>query len=52
MGAVLAAERPLEPIEWAASCGGFTIEDDHDAEYRYTRSVTRTCRSLVRSAMA
>lgn len=34
-GAILSSQRRLELVRWAVSCGGFVIEDDYDAEFRY-----------------
>ena len=36
-GVVLAAERRLELVSWAAQRGAIIIEDDYDAEFRYDR---------------
>jgi GntR family transcriptional regulator / MocR family aminotransferase len=32
---VLSPQRRLELLAWASASGGFVIEDDYDAEYRY-----------------
>jgi len=34
-GGILSAERRQELVAWAHTCGGFIVEDDYDAEYRY-----------------
>jgi GntR family transcriptional regulator/MocR family aminotransferase len=36
MGVTMSADRRLELIQWAASANAWIIEDDYDAEYRYT----------------
>ena len=36
-GVVLAPERRAALVEWASRTGGFVLEDDYDAEYRYDR---------------
>jgi GntR family transcriptional regulator/MocR family aminotransferase len=36
-GAVLAADRRAALLEWAVRRGGFVLEDEYDAEYRYDR---------------
>ena len=36
-GAVMAVERRVALIEWAARTGAFVIEDDYDAEFRFDR---------------
>ncbi|MBB3062530.1 PLP-dependent aminotransferase family protein [Microbulbifer rhizosphaerae] len=35
LGSVLSLERRLQILNWAGECGGWIIEDDYDAEYRY-----------------
>jgi GntR family transcriptional regulator/MocR family aminotransferase len=34
-GVVLSASRRIELVDWARATGGYIIEDDYDAEYRY-----------------
>jgi GntR family transcriptional regulator/MocR family aminotransferase len=34
-GVVLSAQRRHELVEWATTCGGWIVEDDYDAEFRY-----------------
>jgi len=34
-GAVLSSARRLALVHWASACGGFIVEDDYDAEFRY-----------------
>jgi GntR family transcriptional regulator/MocR family aminotransferase len=36
-GVVLSPSRRLELVEWARAVGGYVVEDDYDAEYRYDR---------------
>jgi GntR family transcriptional regulator/MocR family aminotransferase len=36
-GVVLSAARRTALVDWARSSGGYVIEDDYDAEYRYDR---------------
>ena len=36
-GVVLSASRRIDLLDWARSSGGYIIEDDYDAEYRYDR---------------
>ncbi|HLM63070.1 MAG TPA: PLP-dependent aminotransferase family protein [Acidimicrobiales bacterium] len=36
-GVVLSATRRTELADWARATGGYVIEDDYDAEYRYDR---------------
>jgi GntR family transcriptional regulator/MocR family aminotransferase len=36
-GVVLSADRRIKLIDWAGRGGGYVIEDDYDAEYRYDR---------------
>jgi GntR family transcriptional regulator/MocR family aminotransferase len=36
MGVTMSADRRLELIQWAASANAWIIEDDYDAEYRYS----------------
>lgn len=40
-GVVLAPERRRALIDWAETTGGYIIEDDYDAEYRYDRQPVR-----------
>lgn len=35
LGSTLSLERRLEILNWAGEAGGWIIEDDYDAEYRY-----------------
>jgi GntR family transcriptional regulator / MocR family aminotransferase len=37
-GAVTSPARRHALLEWARSCGGFIVEDDYDAEFRYDRT--------------
>lgn len=36
-GVVLSASRRISLVDWARTSGGYIIEDDYDAEYRYDR---------------
>ncbi|HEY4382604.1 MAG TPA: PLP-dependent aminotransferase family protein [Acidobacteriaceae bacterium] len=36
MGVTMSADRRLELLRWAADAGAWIIEDDYDAEYRYS----------------
>jgi GntR family transcriptional regulator/MocR family aminotransferase len=36
-GVVLSASRRIDLLDWARTSGGYIIEDDYDAEYRYDR---------------
>jgi len=36
-GVVLSAKRRMKLVDWARTSGGYIIEDDYDAEYRYDR---------------
>ncbi|GLY87525.1 PLP-dependent aminotransferase family protein [Actinoallomurus iriomotensis] len=36
-GVVLSADRRIALTDWARTSGGYVIEDDYDAEYRYDR---------------
>jgi GntR family transcriptional regulator/MocR family aminotransferase len=36
-GVVLSAGRRIDLVDWARTSGGYIIEDDYDAEYRYDR---------------
>jgi GntR family transcriptional regulator/MocR family aminotransferase len=36
-GVVLSADRRIKLVDWARTSGGWVIEDDYDAEYRYDR---------------
>ena len=36
MGVTMAADRRMELIQWAVSANAWIIEDDYDAEYRYS----------------
>lgn len=46
-GVVLAAERRLELIAWAARRGAVVIEDDYDAEFRYDREPVGSLQGLA-----
>ncbi|HEY3734407.1 MAG TPA: PLP-dependent aminotransferase family protein [Streptosporangiaceae bacterium] len=46
-GVVLAPERRLALLDWAASRGGTIVEDDYDAEFRYDRDPVGTIQGLA-----
>jgi GntR family transcriptional regulator / MocR family aminotransferase len=46
-GVVMAAERRLALIEWAARHDAFVIEDDYDAEFRYDREPVGSLQGLA-----
>ncbi|MCW2905950.1 MAG: GntR family transcriptional regulator [Actinomycetia bacterium] len=46
-GVVLAPERRLALLDWAAAHGGTIIEDDYDAEFRYDRDPVGTIQGLA-----
>ncbi|HWG62664.1 MAG TPA: PLP-dependent aminotransferase family protein [Streptosporangiaceae bacterium] len=46
-GVVLAPERRLALIDWAAKRGAVIIEDDYDAEFRYDRDPVGTLQGLA-----
>jgi GntR family transcriptional regulator/MocR family aminotransferase len=45
-GAVLSGTRRRELLEWARRSGGFVLEDDYDAEFRYDRKPVRALQGL------
>jgi GntR family transcriptional regulator/MocR family aminotransferase len=47
LGSVLAPERRKTVVEWAQRSGGFVIEDDYDAEYRYDREPVGALQGLA-----
>ncbi|GAA4202125.1 MocR-like pyridoxine biosynthesis transcription factor PdxR [Actinocatenispora rupis] len=46
-GVVLAPERRLALLDWAARTGGTVIEDDYDAEFRYDRDPVGALQGLA-----
>jgi GntR family transcriptional regulator/MocR family aminotransferase len=46
-GVALAASRRVALLEWARRGGGFVIEDDYDAEYRYDRAPLASLQGLA-----
>jgi GntR family transcriptional regulator/MocR family aminotransferase len=46
-GAVLAADRRAALLEWARRRGGFVLEDDYDAEYRFDRDPVGAMQGLA-----
>lgn len=46
-GVVLAPDRRLALLDWAARCDGTIIEDDYDAEFRYDRDPVGTLQGLA-----
>jgi GntR family transcriptional regulator/MocR family aminotransferase len=51
-GVVLAPERRLALVDWAARRGGWVIEDDYDAEFRYDREPVGTVQGLAPDRVA
>jgi GntR family transcriptional regulator/MocR family aminotransferase len=49
LGAVMSAERRVELLSWAARAGAWIIEDEYDAEYRYSGKPIASLHSLDRS---
>jgi GntR family transcriptional regulator/MocR family aminotransferase len=49
LGVVMAAERRVELLSWAARAGAWIIEDEYDAEYRYSGRPIASLHSLDRS---
>jgi GntR family transcriptional regulator/MocR family aminotransferase len=46
LGVVMAAERRVELLSWAARAGAWIIEDEYDAEYRYSGKPIASLHSL------
>jgi GntR family transcriptional regulator / MocR family aminotransferase len=46
-GVVLSPERRLALANWAASTGGWVVEDDYDAEFRYDRDPVGVLQGLA-----
>ncbi len=51
-GVVLAAQRRLELVAWAASRDAMIIEDDYDAEFRYDREPVGALQGLAADRVA
>jgi GntR family transcriptional regulator/MocR family aminotransferase len=49
LGTVMSAERRVELLSWAARAGAWIIEDEYDAEYRYSGKPLASLHSLDRS---
>ena len=49
LGTVMSAERRVDLLSWAARAGAWVIEDEYDAEYRYSRKPIASLQSLDRS---
>ena len=49
LGTVMSAERRAELLSWAARAGAWIIEDEYDAEYRYSGKPIASLHSLDRS---
>jgi len=49
LGTVMSAERRGELLSWAARAGAWIIEDEYDAEYRYSGKPLASLHSLDRS---
>jgi GntR family transcriptional regulator / MocR family aminotransferase len=46
-GVVISAARRAELVDWARSTGGYVVEDDYDAEYRYDRHPVGALQGLL-----
>ena len=49
LGTVMSAERRVELLSWATRSGAWIIEDEYDAEYRYSGKPIASLHSLDRS---
>jgi GntR family transcriptional regulator/MocR family aminotransferase len=49
LGAVMSAERRVELLSWAVRAGAWIIEDEYDAEYRYSGKPLASLHSLDRT---
>jgi len=49
LGTVMSAERRVELLSWTARAGAWIIEDEYDAEYRYSGKPIASLHSLDRS---
>jgi GntR family transcriptional regulator/MocR family aminotransferase len=49
LGTVMSAERRAELLSWAVGAGAWIIEDEYDAEYRYSGKPMASLHSLDRS---
>src|SRR5216683_6477501 len=49
LGTVMSAERRVELLSWAARAGAWVIEDEYDAEYRYSGKPIASLHSLDKS---
>jgi GntR family transcriptional regulator/MocR family aminotransferase len=49
LGTVMSAERRVELLSWAARAGAWIIEDEYDAEYRYSGKPIASLHSLDKS---
>jgi GntR family transcriptional regulator/MocR family aminotransferase len=49
LGTVMSADRRVELLSWAARAGAWIIEDEYDAEYRYSGKPIASLHSLDRS---
>jgi GntR family transcriptional regulator/MocR family aminotransferase len=49
LGTVMSAERRAELLSWAARAGAWIIEDEYDAEYRYSGKPLASLHSLDKS---
>lgn len=47
MGSVLSAERRAALVDWARRRGGWILEDDYDAEFRYDREPVGAVQGIV-----
>ena len=49
LGVTMSAERRMELLHWAVSAGAWIVEDEYDAEYRYSGRPVAALQSLDRS---
>jgi GntR family transcriptional regulator/MocR family aminotransferase len=49
MGVAMSADRRMELLRWAASANAWIVEDDYDAEYRYSGRPVAALQGLDRS---
>ena len=47
LGIVMSAERRVELLSWAAHAGAWVIEDEYDAEYRYSGTPIASCTASI-----
>lgn len=49
LGVTMSAERRIELLDWAANAGAWIVEDDYDAEYRYSGHPVASLQGVDRS---